>query len=351
MTVVQRFKCLLKLVVAQVLYGLGILQLWQHIALRNKAVVLMYHRVLTKEDRARTGSSPGIVVDRDAFAAQMSVLRQRFKVLSIAEFASRIERSVPFEDSSCLITFDDGWRDNYAEALPILQRHRLPALVFLPVNFIGGRRMFWQEHLTHLAVRAVKLARSDPRRRSRLCEGLAPTGLDSVLDLPDHDPRPSVIEAVRQKKGLAPALISATLVSLTDELGVGGGECEEVDAFLSWEQVKSMARNGIAFGGHGADHRILTLVSFNEAQDEIRTAKQVAESHLSEPVLTFSYPNGNWSPGVAKLVEASGYQLAFTTEPGHVSCEDDRFTLRRVNIHEGLMNSTPLFLARIVGLF
>jgi len=351
MMVVQRFKLALKLSVAYALYGLGVLQLWQHVALRQKAVVLMYHRVLTKEDRAKTGSSPGIVVDRDAFAKQMSVLKQRFKVLSVEEFANRMERSVPFEDSSCLITFDDGWRDNYAEALPILQRHQLPALVFLPVNFIGGPRVFWQEHLTHLAVRAVQLVRNDPGRRSQLHAGLAPMRLDSVLNLPDHDPRPAVIEAVRERKGLAPALINATLASLTQALSMGGEEREEVDAFLSWEQVNSMARHGIAFGGHGAEHRILTLVPLDEARDEIRTSRQVLERRVPVSVSTFSYPNGNWSPEVATLVGEAGYQLAFTTEPGFVSCGDDRFAIRRVNIHEGLMNSKPMFLARVVGLF
>lgn len=347
----ERIKLLIKLMVSHTLYLLGVLQLWQRIVLRNKAVVFMYHRVLTEEERLRTGSSSGIVVNRDAFAAQMAFLKQHLKVLTAEEFADRMEGKVPFEHASCLLTFDDGWRDNYVHALPILRQYGLPALVFLPVNFIGGHRLFWQEHLTHLVVQAILLVRREPERRGRLCKLLAPVELDAVLDCPESNPQSIVVEAVRRNKNLAPLLISATLASLADELGVRLAEAEHVDGFLDWGQVECMARQGIAFGGHGAEHRILTLISIDEAQCEIRTAKHVVESHLPGRVQAFSYPNGNWSPDVAKLVEEAGYRLAFTTQPGFVSCEDDRFTVRRVNIHEGLMNSKPLFMARIVGLF
>lgn len=351
MTSGERAKYAVKIVVSHVLYAVGVLQLWQFFALRRKAVVLMYHRVLTGEERSRTGSHPGIVVDRETFANQMAVLKRRFRVLSVEEFAERMERKIPFEDASCLITFDDGWRDNATHALPILQRHRLPALVFLPVNFIGRRRIFWQEHFTHLACQAIMQVRRAPNRRERLIEILKPVHLDFVLDLPDQDMRPAVMEAVRQQKGIAMFLVEAALSSLTRELGGRGDEFEELDGFLDWEQVTSMAQQGISFGGHGAEHRLLTLVPLSEARDEICAAKGVIESRLRERVPTFSYPNGNWSPDVANLVRESGYRMAFTTHPGFVQCDDDRFTIRRINVHESMTKSTPMFLARIVGLF
>lgn len=351
MTVWQRFKLAVKLSVSHLLYGLGLLQLWQRRLLRGKAVVLMYHRVLTREERAVTGSHPGIVVDCEAFAAQMATLKERFKVISIEEFADRMERRVPFEDGSCLITFDDGWRDNYTHALPILRQYGIPAVVFLPVNFIGGGRLFWQEHLTHLTLQAVAQVRRDQSRRGRFSELLAPVGLESMLDLSDQDPRPAITDAVRRQKDLSASLLDTTLVDLARELGTRRDEFQICDDFLDWDQVAFMARQGISFGGHGAEHRILTYVPLGEASDEIRTARRALDHRLTVPVQAFSYPNGNWSPEVAKLVQAAGYRLAFTTEPGYVSCDDNRFTIRRVNIHNGLINSQPMFLSRIVGLF
>lgn len=351
MTVSEQLKYTFKLTVSHVLYAMGLLQLWQSIALRRKAVVLMYHRVLTSEERTRTGSHPGIVVDRETFARQMAVLKRRFVVLPIDEFARRMEGLIPFEDSSCLITFDDGWNDNFTHAMPILQHHRLPAVVFLPVNFIGGRRVFWQEQLTHLVYQAVMAVRNEPRRREQFRESLAAVRLDFLLDLPDLDPRPAIMEAVRQQKGLAAPVIEGSIVALANVLGIRLDEIDGTDGFLDWEQVENMSRQGIAFGGHGAEHRLLTLVSTSEARDEIRKAKDVIDSHLQKRTLTFSYPNGNWSPAVVNLVKESGYRMAFTTQTGHVGCGDDRFTVRRVNISEDVTSSTPMFMARIVGLF
>lgn len=351
MTSVERIKYVIKVVVSHVLYGMGLLQLWQHIVLRRKAVILMYHRVLTDVERVQTCSHPGIVVDRQTFARQMATLKRRFNVLSVEEFADRMERQIAFDDSSCLITFDDGWKDNFTHALPILQQYELPAVIFLPVNFIGGKRMFWQEQLTYLVLQAVIQARKDPKRHQVLRELLAAVHLESVLDLPDHGLRPAVMEAVRRQKGLAAAVISKTLANLAKELGVQTEDFEETDGFLDWDQVQLMSGKRIAFGGHGAEHRLLTEVSTDEAREEIYTAKTVMKPRLKDHVATFSYPNGNWSPDVANLVKESGYRLGFTTQPGFVKCDDDRFTIRRVNIHESMTNSTPMFLARVMGLF
>jgi peptidoglycan/xylan/chitin deacetylase (PgdA/CDA1 family) len=351
MTPIQRVKYAVKVSVAYLLYGLGVLWVWQRMALRRKAVVLMYHRVLTRDEQRLTGSHPGIIVGRETFAKHMAFLKRRFTVLSLDEFADRLEREVPFQDSSCLITFDDGWEDNCTNALPILQRHGLPAVVFLPVNFIGGRRLFWQEALTHLVVGSVTMVRQQPHRRVRVRELLAPVHLESVLDLSDDDPRPAIIEAVRFNKTVVPAVMDAVVAGLADELGVRNVADAGVDKFLHWQQVETMFSQGVVFGGHGAEHRILPNVSPGEALSEICSAREVVESRLKPRVLSFSYPNGNWTPHVADMVKGAGFRLAFTTERGFVGCEDDRFTLRRVNIHEGAADSVPMFCARLVGLF
>jgi len=351
MTHGERLKYLIKVVVSHVLYYLGLLHLWQSIVMRRKAVILMYHRVLTREEREHTGSHPAIVVDRETFAKQMAALKRRFVVLSLTEFADRMERGVPFPNSSCLITFDDGWRDTFINALPILRQHGLPAVVFVPVNYIGRRRLFWQEALTHLLVRVAMEVKGNPGRRSRFRDLLAPAGLEQVVDLTDADPRPSLIVAISKQKQVTVSIIEETLTTLATELGVRTDTLTAIDGFMDWGQVEEMSRHGIAFGGHGAEHRLLTQVSSNEALSEISAAREVIDGRLKEAVPTFSYPNGYWTPEVVQMVKASGYRLAFVTKRGLVSCHDDRFTIRRLNIHESVTDSTPMFLARLVGLF
>ena len=341
----------IKVLIAHALYYTGVLQLYQRVALRRKAVVLMYHRVLTADERRTTGSHPGIIVDRQTFANQMAVLKRRFAVLSLDEFAQRMEGGVPFPDSTCLITFDDGWSDNFVNALPILRERGLPAVVFLPVNYIGARRLFWREALTHLLVEAVLRVRRTPSLRPRMDALLRPAGFAAVLDAPGDDPRPSVVDAIALHSSENAPALERLLRSVSAELGVDVEALQTPDTFIDWQQAELMSREGIAFGGHGAEHRLLTRVTAADAEHEIRTSRDMMRRTFNGAVPAFSYPNGNWNAAVAAKVKDSGYRLAFTTVPGVVRCGDDRLTVKRINIHESATDTTPMFLARVIGLF
>lgn len=347
-----RVKYMIKVVVSHLLYGMGLLQLWQYAALKRRAVVLMYHRVLTSQEMRSSGSHPSIMVECETFAKQMALMKRRFKVLPIEEFTRRMEHKIPFENSSCLITFDDGWKDNYTHALPILKANGIPAVVFLPVNYIGKRRHFWHEALVQLFVLAVKTARKDPARAERLREVVAQTGCEEIFDVPDEDPRPQIIAVIsNNRRELLPSAIDAALSGLSRELGVDDGDLEGIDRFMDWDEVRAMAQAGIQFGGHGAEHRLLSHVPIEEAREDIQRSKEVIDRQVKVATPTFSYPRGYWTPQVAELVKASGFRLAFLAKGGSVSCQDDPYTLRRINIGQAGTESLPMFLARVVGLF
>ena len=334
------------------LYALGLLQIWQHFVLRQRAVILMYHRVLTPNEMHRSGSHPAMIVESRTFAEQMAVVKQRFKVLSIEEFAARMEQKIPFEDSSCLITFDDGWQDNFSNAYPVLRRYELPAVVFLPVNFIGRKRSFWQEDLVHLLVLAALTVRKDPAREVRFRDVLNLTGLGEILGLGDNDLRPQVIEAInRNRKVLSPSVVEIVLANLRSELGVENGDAEGTDSFLNWEQIAEMSQHGVTFGGHGAEHHLLSEMPIDSAREDIQISKGVIDRRCKATIPTFSYPRGYRNPQVVELVKAAGFRLGFIANGGSVSSDDDPFTLRRINICQDATATTPMFLARIVGLF
>ncbi|HET7218518.1 MAG TPA: polysaccharide deacetylase family protein [Vicinamibacterales bacterium] len=349
MTLTGRATHAVKSALAHTLYALGLLQLWQSVALRRKAVVLMYHRVLTADERRRSGSHPAIIVDRATFAKQMALLKRRFTVLSQDEFARCIESRTPFPDSACLITFDDGWADNYTNALPELEKQGLPAVVFLPVHFVGTRRMFWRESLTQVLMRMAGEVRRDPARREQVRALLAPAGLERLADIGDGDPRTAVLDAIDSRKDLA-LEHEALPATLARELGIDLAATSGADAFLDWPQAVAMSRRGVAFGGHGAEHRLLTHVTPAEADAEMAAASAVIAEKLGARAESFSYPNGNWTPAIAARVRAHGYRLAFTTEPGPVESTVDPFAIRRLNVHEDSTGSEALFLARLVGL-
>jgi len=123
-----------------------------------------------------------------------------------------------------------------------------------------------------------------------------------------------------------------------------------LDRFMTWSQVTDMARRGISFGGHGMDHHLLTRVPTEVMRAEIHESRAAFDAHAISDVPTFSYPNGYWTEPIRQEVDAAGYRLGFGTRRGFVSCDDDRLTIHRLNVHEGMTGSGPMFLARIVGL-
>jgi peptidoglycan/xylan/chitin deacetylase (PgdA/CDA1 family) len=351
MTARERISYAIRMTISHALYYSGILHLFLRVKLRDKTVVLAYHRVLTQKQRDRTASHQALVVEDGTFARQVGVLTRLFRVLTLDEFAEHLARRLPFRAPCCLITFDDGWMDNFENALPVLRAHKLPAVMFLPVNFIGRRRLFTREALTHLLVRAVAASRTEPGLRDRLQAHLAPLGLEPVLDIDDRDQLPAVLMLVGAHRYVSGPTFEALVAALSAELGLTDAELSDEDAFVDWDQVDLLAKDGFAFGGHGAEHHVLTQVSPSMARCEVESSKRVLDARLAHPVQAFAYPNGAWNADIAQTVKAAGYRFAFTADQGHVSCDDDHFALRRVNIHEGMTRSTPMFMARLAGIF
>lgn len=347
----ERVSYAIKTVVSHALYYAGVLHLIRRIALRNKAVVLMYHRVLTPEQLRRTASQPGLVVEDATFARHVELLKRHFTILSLEEFEDRLLNNRPFDDASCLITFDDGWIDNYENALPVLRANGVPAVVFLAVNFIGQRRLFTREALTHLLARAIEHCRSNPARTAAVRNALAPLELERALDIVDAAPLEKVKAMIESHKYASGPKFESAVGALVLELGVLEAELSELDTFIDWAQVAEMRRSGVAFGGHGADHRVLTQVSPEVVRSEAQISFSTIETRLGAPARSFAYPGGGWSAAVVDTVKRSGYRVAFTIEPGYVSAGDNPFTVRRMNIHEGMTRSVPMFMARLAGLF
>lgn len=331
------------------LYGLGVLHIWKHLALRSRAVVLTYHRVLPQESLDKTWSHRGIVVSRETFDQQMRTLRQRFRPLTAAEFEAGLDRGGQFEPGSCLVTFDDGWIDTYREALPILRRHGIPAIVFLPARYIGSGEMFWQERLSGLLFAIWRRARGDGDFARQVGPTLAATGLTGVLTLPEGDVREHIAAIVRRKKADRlpdPAALVRDLSALVE----GGPDVtEDVDGFMTWENVREMRRHSVTFGGHGDTHRLLTTLPADELQREVDASWRAIESATGEQPRCFAYPNGDWNDAVAAAVGRGRFALAFSTQPGHAGRSTNRLAVRRVNIHEDMTDSVPMFLARLVG--
>jgi peptidoglycan/xylan/chitin deacetylase (PgdA/CDA1 family) len=337
-----------KLTVAKTLVWTGAMSLRRRTALRRHAAVLAYHRVLP--DGSDTASHPGIVVSPETFDRQMSVLKREFRPLTLAEFETHISARRPFEPGACLVTFDDGWIDTFTTAWPILEKYAIPAVVFLPTNYIGTGRVFWQETLGHRLLHARHVARDDAAQLSGIRRALDACGLAGLAGVVARGSRPELLEAIRRLK-LDPALDPGlAIAALDDALGAGAGQLP-LDRFMTWDEVRALAQRGLAFGAHGHTHHILSRMAGGVLSTDLEMARDAMTRELGTRPTALSYPNGGWNDEVIAAAAAAQFRTGFTMDRGHVSADDAPFALRRMNIHDGLTRDAALFRGRVLGIF
>jgi peptidoglycan/xylan/chitin deacetylase (PgdA/CDA1 family) len=280
--------------------------------------ILSYHRV----NDARQRFFPGVPVER--FRRQMEALARVATVLPLGELAARMETGdVP--PRSVAVTFDDGYRDNYEHAFPVLRRLGLPATIFLTTGPLDTGAPLWHDRVFDAFERAgdgcVTMAGQElpmaplPTRRRTLRSVLA--HLRSL----DRDARERAVRDLEQQ--------------------VGEGTCRDGGSrMLSWEQVVEMAGAGIEFGAHTVSHPILTRIPPAEAAEEIRLSRASIESRLGRRVDAFAYPNGtreDFDAGIQAMLREQGFRCAVTTLWGVNDADSPPFELRRI----GFWNTDP----------
>jgi peptidoglycan/xylan/chitin deacetylase (PgdA/CDA1 family) len=329
-------------IIANTLYYSGALWVMAFFRFRRKTFVLMYHRVLPTG--ADTFSADSICVTPEAFARQMAFLRRHFRILSIAELADHLESGRELPSGSCVVTFDDGWRDNFDHALPILREQQVPAVIFVATDYIGGNDCFWQERLSRLLFNGL---RGDSGARALVESIVAREGLAACAE-PER--RRLIREAVDRLKSLPPAEIEAIEARVRAAVGPAGPAGD--DRFMDWGQVADLVKGSrVNVGAHGCSHTPLTKLPTERAALELEEAGRRVAAAVGVPTASIGYPNGNYDDAVVRLTRAAGYRLGFTTDKGLVGDVRDPFKLPRINIGGSTSNTMPDFLCAILQVF
>jgi len=290
--------------------------------------ILGYHRV-TDDPGPYLPATP-----RRVFGGQMEYVSSRYRVLSLDTAVDSLRRNdVP--DNALVITFDDGYRDNYLYAFPILRRLSLPATIFLATGSTCSRRLLWHDLVFAAFSRTEASDLNDfagtlPRyslntRNERLA---AQTEVLRFLRALDDDSRSRWIDA------------------LMNELGVVDGH-EAPNVMLTWADVQVMHQAGVSFGSHTVTHAILSRVPGSKARVEVNASKAAIEAQLGARVTAFAYPGGkrpDFDESVKRIVKDAGYDCALTAIPGSNDAGQDLFELRRGTPWE---TDVPGFAARM----
>jgi peptidoglycan/xylan/chitin deacetylase (PgdA/CDA1 family) len=287
----------------------------------GRALVLMYHRVAPAAEYGELCVPPAI------FDRQLELLRTRACVLPLRALVERLATGEPLPDDIAAITFDDGYRDNLDVALPILQRHALPATIFVTTGFVDGTvrpasARLWTA-LTALWRRGINSAvwpertQADQLVRAALA---APGAHTRVAKLQAHLKRLPTDEGER---------LLAAIERLADR------RADRDDRMLDWDAVRHLANQGIEIGSHTVAHPILSRLPIDQAEQELRDSKGRLEAAIGKPVLGFAFPNGHaadFGPEHIGLLRRLGYAYACSARRGVNRPASDPFCLRRIGV-------------------
>jgi len=307
---------------------------------RPRLWILMYHRILPPDDPRIRLEEPGMVVTPDTFRHHMQWLQQEFELVALRDWVARRRQGRVLPRKACAITFDDGWRDNYEFAFPILKEYGIPATIFVVSGMIGTNQIFWPNRLarliSHPDIRNVTLPHS---------EWLGRFPPDSA---PCNTSPEFIADAIQRGKQLSDGQMLEFLDRAERLLAL---PCDSERSLLNWDELLAMINSGlIEIGSHTCAHTRLT-----RALDPASTVREISDSRarieimLRRKVLLFCYPNGDVSPNAEAIVKEQ-YDAAVTTKAGVNLTSTPSHLLRRIAVHEDSTRSTAGFFARLSGL-
>lgn len=310
---------------------LGSAPLWEIGAclFRYKPLVVLYHGVTSNTLQNGIENYRGKHIPTDIFEGQLIWLKHHFDIvpLHIIETLVR-ERKVP-EKPLCAITFDDGYRNNFTTAFPILKRCQAPATIFLTTGFLERGSPLWTD--------ALEMSLNVTKRRE--VHIIWPDG-ETVYPIETFGERRAADIEIRDKLKVVSSvereLIIAHLLRdahLSPESVLNHGDYIP----LSWEDVEEMKDNGITFGAHTHTHPILSRELREVQCKEIALSLEKLRG-ITEGPLHFAYPNGqpgDWNEESKTVLKEMGVRFAWTTRAWRVeTIDDDPLELPRITLDD-----------------
>jgi peptidoglycan/xylan/chitin deacetylase (PgdA/CDA1 family) len=293
------------------------------LAHRHAALILTYHRFSVGREDGKTSAAD--------FAEQLEYLMKRYKLVPLSQLAESV---IGREDAPpCLatITIDDGYRDAFEIAYPLLRRFGAPATLFVTSDFIDRRVWIWTDKVRFLTKQAIS-----QRFTFRACSGLS--GGEIPIQLDSAASRREAAERVNSTlKQLPEEVKEEAIERLASDLGVQLPKSPP-DEFgpIAWAEARKMQANGIEIGSHTLTHPILTRVSDERLSRELRESKSRIEEVLRRPVEQFCYPNGDHDERAQREVARAEYRIAVTCVSGLNKRGDDPLRLRRIHTERDL---------------
>jgi peptidoglycan/xylan/chitin deacetylase (PgdA/CDA1 family) len=303
---------------------------------RNKesALVLMYHRIADA-----TMDPWDLCVSPENFRQQVEFLKRNFQIVTMHELAGRIRVGKAIRDLAVL-TFDDGYLDNYTVAKSILEKYGVPATFYFTAKFQSS---YWWDELEQIVLTTPELPEElvidlaeekfifDLGETSRLTSTLKEEVSRWRYGDPHHNSRISLFfELWSRIRPMPPAARQETIRSLKEWAGVRESN---TPALMSETQAKEMAEVPMfEIGAHTVNHPALGLLPKEEQRNEIQKSKSILEKITGKSLRGFAYPHGSVNEDTPAITQASGFDYAVSTREQSATRRSPLYDLPRFQV-------------------
>nr|NQU90879.1 polysaccharide deacetylase family protein [Bacteroidota bacterium] len=303
---------------------------------KSKLAIIGFHRVIDEADERFQEANLQWTITSQQFKDILITLKKYFTLVSPEEVldAQRNVRNLP--SSPLLITFDDGWVDNYLYAFPILKENNARALFFITTDYIGSYSYFMEEALfSYFSLASRGNSEFEKFIRDVECD------LGKMKGYPHNHQINLAISKVRKLK---PEKRKEVLQKYHEIIH----RDISVRLFMNRDELKEMYDSGMSIGSHGKSHTPLTSVG--ASKEELISSKQVIENITGTNEFFLSYPHGAYNAKLSKECSGAGFHFACSSDTGLNSVPiNNMFALKRFflpswrfNAHSGKLTNDQL---------
>ena len=298
----------------------------------STAAVMLYHRVCPT---GRQSFHDYLSLSPKTFERQMEYFSRNYEILALDKLIEFFEMGRSLPKKSLVITFDDGYKDNFLHAYPILVRHNIPATIFLVTGHIDSDDIFWWDKVNYaIHYTSIKRMHLDDFGsfwlRTERDKSVVAREINARLTLMSGDRRTVLLEKLLE-------------LCQVETNGLGR------KLILTWDEVREMNGKEITFGAHSVSHPSLCTIPLEQARAEIAQSKKKIEEKLGKKVTAFCYPFGHYNAESICLVKENGFKCAVAVKPNKlVGYRDNVYCLPRIPGIEDF-NELKNYLCGIVG--
>lgn len=309
---------------SQLLAKAKVPQVCHRLLFKNQVTIVMYHGIV----KSPLEIYDWCFVDELSFRKQVGYLKKHFEIVQLSEAIERMRKG-EIKHPTAVITFDDGYQNNFDVAFPILRREEIPATIFLATGLTNTNATVWYCRL-NLALSQTSEPHIDWNgfRFDLSTAGLRAKASATIQESLKQLEHSQLVDNVRK--------IVLQLDGDPDRAIEIGSPFRMLDNNV----IAEMAGSGlIEFGAHTHRHTILSLLSKEERFNEIRQSTNAIYELTGRPCKCFAYPNGkveDYNIETIRDLETCGIQMALTTIPGPNDGMTPEMELRRYGIGANL---------------